>query len=693
MRSRKPSFVVSTFVITALSLFGLALRDFRGRIPVNAENELLKEDSDYLQQGGRQNIHWYTLSSQALAEARRTERPIMLLIGSVWSYEGRLLDRRILTDADVQTILRRNFVCIRIDIDKDPLWTSALLPISSPKLSSGPALQIGFLTPRGELFDHLGRYGIPLADPNVFQRQLLDIRRRYDEEIANQVNYQSMQADDQTVILDTDTAFTADLNSFTSLMVSSVIPKAGGFSKPLGLRPRPVAWSYLLDSDNFKAYQESIDPVLRSCVVDWLDGGFFRGVRSPDWNLPEFDKSAILNAEMAWLLCRDYLIRQDPFVKRILEDTLHSLGSEFIRDGLVATARIGDEDGRGRSERSSFRVPEIQPLWGSDFIPRSEAIWAASNLSLSPTKNRSMVIKVGNIETINDVHFEPLLTKLRELRKDVPSLWTSRPIASVNARVAALYLRCGRVLARKDFIKKGTQMFSAAQVFRIGDDIRHELTGIATSRPYLGDYLGFVEACWEMFLTTGNDEYFRLGRDILLRARTLFKQSDSGVWLAAIPSERDKLIEDIGSPEIIDRIGESLTARMMRMCFRYGLASGETFAKRSLPNENLLDEAFSAQTHYAGLAEAIGTPMAGFMAACMELINGRAVMVIGPGSLNKVPLLEQSGSSVPVIPVSSLGLELPGNGIFALTHGRAVGPLTLEQAKVFMRNGALPASE
>ncbi|MBI3721959.1 MAG: DUF255 domain-containing protein, partial [Fimbriimonas ginsengisoli] len=180
----RPAFAVTAAVVGVLALAGLAARILQPAIPPPKLNRLGAEASESLRAAAGQRIDWRTASPEAFAEARRLDRPILLMIAASWCKAARDLDHECLSGSQIQNYLDRSFLCIRVDGQDRPDWLNAFLPVSRLRLDVPfeVGMQIWILDPEGKPFDFIGRVpGEPKFDRRELLARLVQARRGFEE--------------------------------------------------------------------------------------------------------------------------------------------------------------------------------------------------------------------------------------------------------------------------------------------------------------------------------------------------------------------------------------------------------------------------------------------------------------------------------------------------------------------------------
>ncbi len=678
---RKPSFLVVTIVVVTLGVFGLGVRALREFLPSPPTNRMEAESADFMRQGAFHALDWRPLGDAAMSEARRADRPILLVLGTSWSTEARRMDQRIFSDPEVASFLSRNFVCVRVDLDERPQWRSAFLPVSRGQGLISSGFQMFYLDPQGQLFDFYPRRGIqPYNDPVVFLDEFVSARRRFEEVRRGDGGPYpagAFQRADVELLQSTRPRF-ADGNDYLAKLLGVINGDHGGFSQT-GQVPRPLAIMYLQMHAEIDAWRAATDPMLKSGLVDWLDGGFYRASRAPDWTSIEFDKLALHNAELMVALGAAGQQFGDPFCLRIAKNTFDALLDRFTADeGWVATARKGDEDARGRSAYASFAVKELRRMGGTGWLTSEETDLARDFLGLVVEENPQMVIRVQDPSEFADPRFDPLIAKLRESRKSNPAPYSRALYAHVNFGVVAAAFRAARIWNDTERIVRTEKLLEKLEPFLSGRDVTHRMHQQVGDRPVLPDYLNAIEAFIEHYLASGRVDSLERALKILQRAKMLFSEGDQ--WYLSVDEPDDLEPVDTRVPELIDTPTEAATARVIRLLSKMGrLLRG---GPQSQLAAQYTDEALLLASRYGAIVGELGVSTAGMMVATSWVLDDRHAIVVGENAT--AVARELSGRRplrfiAPAFGDVRVDLQTKGPGIYLVDGLDAIGPLTLDE--------------
>lgn len=679
---KRSAYPAVTLLMTALVLMGGAVYVGRRMIPPPEPNRLVSASSDYLLQGANQDIDWWPLSSEAFAEARRLDRPIFLLISAKWSFAGRQADREAFDNQEVVERLRKDFLCIRVDAAEMPEWLSAYLPVRRAIIGFEPSFQVWVLDPRLRVFATALR-----EDP----RQKMDYvfmidRMRQARERWLQIrgkgptpyNPGNEQREDLTILTRGPVLDRIDFDRHL-LSLQRGVSAFGGFPVNRFQAVRANCWRFLLMMGETEFLRASLDPVLLTPIVDWLDGGFFRLADGEDWKLIEFDKLARQNAEMMALLAKVWTRRQDPLYRHVAEQTYAALAGGFAADGLVRGYRIGDEGEDGRSARDSFPLAFLRGGWAESRFSVSERRWLAENLGLEPRANPRMIPYLPSREVFDHdrARLEGMLEQLREAKEDVPEQFGGDRQLDVNGYVAARILETGRLLASETMIRRGLDLADQLTRFRAGtDEVRHSLRSDAGEHKGLIDYLAYADAALHAYLCTGATRVFQDGLAVLRRGLELYLD-EVGLPNASTYTGLQPIPEGIIAPNLCDDIIESSAAMTMRLLFAYGCIERGLDATR--PSE-LLEQARNMMRRLGSAADAMGTRASGYFCAAKQIVQDRCAIVVGRDSVRLSRALSTMATTSVVAPLLVEPDDGVRPGIYIVRSSGLEGPLPPDDA-------------
>jgi len=627
----KPSFIVVTATLCLLVLVAVCSQILTPLIPPARPNRLAREAADYLLQARTERIHWYAYSDAAFAEARRQDRPIFLAIGMPDSRYGREMDESILDATEVVNFVNQNFVAIRVDGLEHPDWVNNLLPLQRVSIGFTSDLQFWVLDPDGQVIDLLTKVAqsqpidrtdsqsqrINRTEMVTLLAEARDDYNRLPRTALPDTAASTMQIQDLATLESKPKSVTS-FSIFDQALVASTDPKDRGWPVDGTQVPRPQILRYLLLTGRSEAFQRQSGPLLHTGIFDMLDGGFFHLADESDWADVEFDKPAPENAELAEVFASAYAITRVPEYRYAAERTFDSLTAEFVSNGAISAARLGDEGPFDRSNRSSFSTERLAKVLPD---PDKHA-WAVSNFELNPFSNPQMTPLWINAAPITQAdRCNAILTLMRQ-SSPAPRFASNR-YADINALVVARLLTTARLLGSSERLAQALALVDGLERFRVGVDVVHQSSGPPSPELFLSDYLNYADASLQAYLATGHEDNFRQGLAVLNRGLALFAGRAPGELLLARYPAGALTPPYSAAPELVDNRQESCTAEAMRLCEGYALLASGDDAKR------LHAFAIAALGQFGGVCNGLGPWAAGFYCSAAEMADTGYAVAVG----------------------------------------------------------------
>ena len=336
-------------------------------------NRLAGESSPYLRSHTADAVEWRPWGGEALAEARKHGKPILLSIGYAACHWCHVMQRESFTDAAAARAVNRQFVPILVDRearpDIDAVYQAAAAAMDA---HTGWPLTL-FLTPQGEAY--LGGVyfppepapGLPSfmqmaeraaaefrADPAAVAGRAAALTKALEDEFA---------AAPGTLSMDTVTAA-------ATALLSRIDPFEGGFDHaPRHPRVPALAllWRAFLrtgNADFAEAVTGTLHRMTAGGLYDHVGGGFFRYTVDERWRQPHFEKMLDVNATLLALMTEVWKETRSPdLAHRVRLTVAFLLGGMRRADGAFAASL--DADSRGAD---GHRTEGAFYLWSEDDI-------------------------------------------------------------------------------------------------------------------------------------------------------------------------------------------------------------------------------------------------------------------------------------------------------------------------------------
>ena len=292
-------------------------------------NRLAAETSPYLQQHADNPVAWYPWGGEALALARREDRPILLSIGYSACHWCHVMAHESFEDPAVAGVMNRLFVNIKVDReerpDLDQIYQSAHQMLTGR--AGGWPLTM-FLCPDGSpffggtYFPKAPRYGLP-GFVDLLERVAQSFRDRRGD--IEEQNGRLREALASTLPAPGSAAESLDSRPLASArehLARSFDPVHGGFGQAPKF-PHPTDLSFLLrryaaegDSTARDIALSTLSRMAEGGIHDQLGGGFCRYSVDERWEIPHFEKMLYDNGLLlalyadAWAISGEALFRE-----------------------------------------------------------------------------------------------------------------------------------------------------------------------------------------------------------------------------------------------------------------------------------------------------------------------------------------------------------------------------------------------
>jgi uncharacterized protein YyaL (SSP411 family) len=324
--------------------------------PNTHHNRLAQETSPYLLQHQHNPVDWWAWGPEALEEAKRSNKPILLSVGYAACHWCHVMAHESFEDDDTARVMNDLFVNVKVDREERPdidqIYMAALHHLGE---HGGWPLTM-FLTPAGEpiwggtYFPKSSRYGKP-----AFVDVLREIARLFREEPAK-------IEQNRTALMDRLAAAARPAGTATigARELDNASRQLGGIIDPVngGTRGAPkfpqaslfeLLWRAGLRTDEaryFAAVEITLDHICNGGIYDHLGGGFSRYSVDERWLVPHFEKMLYDNAQLLELLALAYSRSGKALYRARAYETVAWLAREMTtRQGAFSASLDADSEG------------------------------------------------------------------------------------------------------------------------------------------------------------------------------------------------------------------------------------------------------------------------------------------------------------------------------------------------------------
>jgi uncharacterized protein YyaL (SSP411 family) len=594
-------------------------------------NRLAQETSPYLLQHADNPVDWYPWGEEALARARREEKPILLSVGYAACHWCHVMEHESFEDEATAALMNEHFVSVKVDREERPDVDSIYMDAVVSLTGQGGWPMTVFLTPDGEpffggtYFPPEPRHGLP-----SFTQLLRAVAGAWGERRAE------IQRDAGAITEQLRRAAEPSREPLTSTLLTDAVrglrrtfdPVWGGFGNAPKFPPASVL-EFLLRRNELELVTKTLDSMALGGMYDLVGGGFHRYSVDREWLIPHFEKMLYDNALLVPVYLHALVVTGDERYRKVVEQTCDYLLRELrLPEGGFASAQDADTDG----------VEGLTYTWTEeDDVPRE---------LLHPFEHGRFVLR-GELD-------DQTRARLLAEREQRPQpLRDDKAVASWNGLAVAALAEAGRRLARDDLVdaaRASAEFLLGPLSTEDGRLFRTWRAGRARHAGVLEDYADVANGLYELHVATGDLRSLHEARRLALLAVDLFGDDDRGGFFLT-PADGERLVsrkkdfDDHPTPS-----GNSMLAYvLLRLARVWGDGELERravgafrFVAPHLPRApSAFGHALSAlELHFSPPREfaVIGPPDCAVARAVLSEFDPNAVVAVGPGE--GVPLLE-----------------------------------------------------
>jgi uncharacterized protein YyaL (SSP411 family) len=538
-------------------------------------NRLAESRSPYLRQHADNPVDWYPWGEEALARARREDRPILLSVGYSACHWCHVMAHESFEDPETAALMNAHFVNIKVDREERPdideIYQKVVLLMGQ---GGGWPLTV-FLTPDqrpfygGTYFPPVPSYGRPsfrqllLALADLWKNRRGDIEAQAEQLIEGIREISAGGQEGEGTLVGP-----AALAAAARDLLARVDREWGGFGRqpkfPNATGLEVLLLQHMADGTGEAELLLTLEKMWRGGIYDHLRGGFARYAVDREWLVPHFEKMLYDNAQLLGLYA-DASLRwpERGFLRRVVRETVAYLEAD-MRGPAGTFYAATDADSEGVEGKYFCWTPaQLEAALGD----RDDAAFFAAVYDVTPAGNfehgmsilnlkrplEQIAAELGVTEAALEARLAPLRDKLLAARyQRVPPLRDEKILTAWNGllisglvRAAAAAGQWGEPELQRRCLalaEAAGRRLLAAHVDPRGDIMRVDFGGEVHTRGYLEDLAFLARGCLDLHEATLDPSWQEAAAGLARHALTHYAVS-GGVGFYVTADDAERLIE------------------------------------------------------------------------------------------------------------------------------------------------------
>ncbi|MGK0154526.1 MAG: hypothetical protein ACI9SE_001479 [Neolewinella sp.] len=512
-----------------------------------AVNRLSKESSPYLRQHQYNPVDWHPWGPEALALAKKLDKPIFLSIGYSACHWCHVMSAESFSDPAIAKLMNELFVCIKVDREERPDIDEIYMGALHAMGQQGGWPLSAWLTPAGKPF-YGGTY-FPIED-----RGQTPGFRRICKSLGNAWKDQRDEvlkgAKSLSEHLEKSLAPTLQPGEPTKALLENVVkqsrerfdPEHGGFAYPPRRAPKfPHSTELqvlmrLPDEEAHKMAIKTMHGMRRGGMHDQIGGGFHRYSTDRQWLVPHFEKMLYDNALLVSCYLEGFRLANEPKFAGVARTTLDYMLREL-------QAPLGgfwsSQDAQSEGVEGKFfvwQLDEVRKLLGDDtnLVAKTFGISEAGNwehknvLWLADETAASSDDDQRRLAAAQAVLFAARETRIKMGTDD-------KVLASWNGLALTALADGYRVLGEPRYLVAAQQCAAFLLEYLVVDGRvqRSWQGGKARYQGYLEDHVAIAGGLLALFEADGDPAWLAAAQSLLQQTETHFRAKDGAFFFTA----------------------------------------------------------------------------------------------------------------------------------------------------------------
>jgi uncharacterized protein len=311
-------------------------------------------------------VQWRSWGPEALEEARKKNRLVLLSLSAVWCHWCHVMDETTYSNDEIISYINEHFIPVRVDADLRPdidsLYNQGGWPSTAILTPQGEVISGGSYLPPEEMLARLKRTAALFStDRSTIMDRIKELKTM--KELGR--------------IRETGPGSLPDKGEFDKIvqvLKDSFDTIHGGFGHNQKF-PNPDAIDFLLsryarnkDESIKKIVTKTLDETAKGGIHDKVDGGFFRYATRPDWSEPHYEKMLEVNAGLIRNYAEASLVFDNKEYLAVVRESIRFVQARLYDPASRALygSQDADESYYKKQDRKGLRPPFVDKTTYAD---------------------------------------------------------------------------------------------------------------------------------------------------------------------------------------------------------------------------------------------------------------------------------------------------------------------------------------
>ena len=592
-------------------------------------NRLSETTSPYLLQHKDNPVHWWPWGAEALAEAKATDKPILLSIGYAACHWCHVMAHESFENEEIAAVMNDLFINIKVDREERPDIDAIYMTALHMQGEQGGWPLTMFLDTDarpffgGTYFPPAPRFGRP-----GFVDVLHNLARIYQEEpdrVAHNAEVLTEALGKRNAGSSGIVVSDRLLSELTQRMVGVIDPQHGGIQGA----PKFPQWSFFwmlwrgaIRFDNKQAanaVEKTLTHICQGGIFDHLAGGFARYSVDERWLAPHFEKMLYDNALLLDLMTEVWRETHNPLFKIRIAETVDWLEREMVTEGGAFAASL-DADSEGEEGKfyvwSKQQVTELLGREDAEFFSRiydvtEEGNWEGHNI-LNRLRSLSLLSRDEEAR-LADLRAKLLIHRQERIRPG----WDDKVLVDWNGLMIAALTRASKVFDRPQWLQRAQTAFAfVTDKVTVDGRLRHShRNGKLGAAATASDYANMTWAALRLFQATSEESYLKQAEQWTDVLHSHYWLADEGRYATTADDTDDVLVRlAAGSDDALPNANAIQLSNLAQLAL---LTGSQTYSEQAMS----ILESFSPDIQHNLVAHT------GLLAGAIDAMSPQQVVV------------------------------------------------------------------